>query len=496
MSIGGATETKSKDTSPASEARSADRAQEIRDADAARNELSARTEEVTAAEVETVADRVVGDVDAYETAGDVAPEDRAGETAGGVGVAETPDAGAVNGAEAVVPEVEVVSEVEAPPETALTPEHRAQVEAFRDRFAEIDAFEHDIRARSAALAAGDPRSPHDLRRETLDELTTFVNGIEDPVQRENTIRAIAVEAGRQAGRLAERGPYAAYTQLEALGAGTSLQTGRLLAHGALQTGAGSDNFVVYGRGDNPVAQAMTEIRSGRRQAFADFTRTFVPFVDAGARLVEGDVPGAVVSGGVDLAGGALVRSGRAVATVVGGAVLFTPSEAEASVLNVVRRIGQGTELVIDGATTLQGGRRLAPDVTVAIRQDGVITRSLRLADPRAKHNQLNNLTEADLETVARQLSRGRRPSEFAIARSEGQFTGYFNTLAGQAQLAQEVMEQLTEVQLQAIRNGGPGPVLRLSQPVGLTPENGGVVVANSVRVLSNGDGGFHLVPVP
>ena len=149
-------------------------------------------------------------------------------------------------------------------------------------------------------------------------------------------------------------------------------------------------------------------------------------------------------------------------------------------------------------TGLLNGRTRTFDVDVPGKFADGTTGSLRLADSRAKHNMLgDNFGDANLTRLAKDVSRGRGPAELAGTRSVGQFTGRFNTEAGQAELARMVMERVSKADLEAVGRAGGALDVRMPFPVGLTPTRGGnVVAANSVRVMRNNDGSFHLVPMP
>lgn len=145
---------------------------------------------------------------------------------------------------------------------------------------------------------------------------------------------------------------------------------------------------------------------------------------------------------------------------------------------------------------LQQGRTATFDVAVTgSLKDGTKT-TFRLVDERAKHNKLATLADTNLDKLAKDVSRGKHP-DLAITRTEAQFAGRFNTIEGQAQLANEVMKRVTPQQLAAVGTESGALTVQLPMSVGLTPIKGGQVVpAMSVRVMRNNDGSFHLVPMP
>lgn len=474
MSVGGATESKSTE-SRVSDARGAAETRRADSEAVARAELSDAAEAVSDADVDAVESRMTASEDGF----DVGLAEAASTSEVGVGRATATD--------------DVV------PVNEPTVDNRAMIEGYRDQFAEIDALENDLSAQSAALEAGDPRTAQDRRAETLDALQADLAAIEDPAERERATRAIAVAAGHQAGRLAGRSPHAAYERLDALGAGMTPETGALLSHGALSTPAGADSFPPLARSGSSVGDALSDVGARRREAMGQVARAVVPGADAAARAVEGDYAGAVGSVALDAAGGVLAKGGKLAVAGGAAALALTPTEAEAGVLSQTIKLSKRSDLVIDGVESLSTkGQRRVPDVSVSLRTDGEITKSVRLTDPRAKHHSVS-VDEADLEQTAKALSRGQVTDTGVKLKDvkHGQFSTQFNSLEGQAKLAREVLDRVSKADLERVTEGVAGPTFNLGYPVGLSPNGRGkVVVANSVQLKADRTGSFHLVPRP
>jgi len=441
---------------------------------AARDSLRAEADSALDAVADVVADKVVGDPDRLETP-------------------TTADAAPVTGADAT-PAVSAV------PSTEPTVENRAAANAFRDELHAIDERERDVKIQAEAAKNGDYRSPNDMRSEVLDRVAEHAQGIQDPAERDRFVRAVAPDVGPAAGKLSTQGPMAAYNKLDAIGQGVSADTGRLLAGSALQFGSARDNLVPMGRSGSPVGDAFTEVRQGQTERMGELlagtARTVIPGVDAATHLVNGDLDAAAASAAVDLAGGAILRGGKVVVGAAAGALAMAPEDAQAGVLSrMTMRFGDEA-VEITARKGLANGRTPTFDVTVpGAFKDGT-KGTLQLADPRAKHNMLNGLPDGDLSRIARNVSRGKAP-EFAAARNAAQFSDRYNSIEGQAQLARMVMDRITPEQLARVGRQGGELTIPLDRVIGLTPTRGGQVVpASSVRVMSNNDGAFHLVPMP
>lgn len=442
-----------------------------RDVDAeARADLSSAADAVPDAEASRVADEVVGDVDAVE-----------------IGASASP---APAGGPAAVEDEAKLDPAAVPGAFEPNPANRAAADAFND---ELHAIEEN---NSLGF------DKQDARAEVLGRIAEHAQAIPDLDERDRFVRAVAPDAGHAAGMYAGRAPMGAFNKLDAIGQGVHPDTGRLLAHGALSTGPGQDNLLPMGRSGSPVGDALVEAKQGRTQRagelLGDVARTVVPGVDATVRAVQGDYGGAAASLGVDLAGGAILRGGKLAVGAATGALALAPQDAQAGVLSRLT-MKYGDEVVeFESRRGLVKGRTPTFDVNVPGRFADGTPGTLRLADSRAKHNALgDNFGGANLDRLAKDVSRGRGPAELSGTRSIGQFTGRFNTEAGQAELARMVMERVTPEQLAAVGRSGGALELRMPVSVGLTPNGGGkVVTANSVRVMRNNDGGFHLVPVP
>ncbi|MEQ8275576.1 MAG: hypothetical protein RMA76_33540 [Deltaproteobacteria bacterium] len=414
-------------------------------------------------------------------------------------LAERPDVVAANAAPAAT---DMDVDVDVDTDVAVTeplPENRAKVEEFRDRFEAIDIFEGSLSAQSAAVDAGDPRSASERRADVLDELTDWVHGIEDPEERDNTLRAIAIDAGRQAGKLAEADPYQAYEKLDALGAGMPKETGGLLAYGALETSDGVDKLPALARSGTPVGDALVAEADRRADAAHEAMRAVVPGYDGVATLLEGDVLGAGTSLAIDAAGGAILKSGKLAAAAVGAGIVVTPGTAEAGPFSKVVDLATNKKLHIDAHELVsEQAHTRYPVVTARIVEDGQEVRSLTLMDPRAKHNIVDPNLDPNLDTLSKQMSRNRRVEpQFKSARANGQFTGRWNTPEGQAELAEIIMKRLSDAELDAIVPGKGSKTLKLPFPVGLTPQGTNVRVATSIEIKRNAnEPGFHLVPRP
>jgi hypothetical protein len=420
--------------------------------EAARADLSAAADAVPDTAADAVADRVVGDVDAVEPTDAAAP------------------------AEAVDP-----------PTTEPTPEHRAAADRFN---AELQAID-DAR----------DLEPQRTRSEVLGRIGEYAQGIPDLAERDRFVRAVAPEAGRAAGLLAGRSPSEALARLNGIGQGVTADTGRLLAREAISTGPGRDNLVPMGMRGTPVGDALTEARHGQMQRLGEVVggaaRFAIPGVDAAANLIEGNVEGAIASAGIDLAGGALLRGGRLAAGAVAAGVALAPDTAQAGALSrLTMRFGDEA-VEIEARVGRVNGRTPTFDVAVPGRFSDGTQGTLRLADPRGKHNALGGFDDANLARVARDINRGNAPGNLGITRSAAQFTGRYNTVEGQAELARLVMARVSPADLARVGQSGGRLDVPLDRVVGLTPIAGNrVAPATSVRVMRNNDGSFHLVPMP
>ncbi len=392
------------------------------------------------------------------------------------------------------------------PTTEPTPENRERANQFRDEFQAIDEREKDVNQQFEAAQKGDNRTPNGMRFETLGKVATHAQGIQDPAERDRFVRAIAPDAGRAAGRLAESNPTSGIQRLDAIGKGVSADTGRLLANSALQTPGGKDNLLPMGLPGTPVGNAMVERRQkiGERavELGKNAARALIPGVDAASRLADGDVDGAAKSAAIDLAGGAILKGGKLAIGAAVGAGTMAPEQAQAGVLtNLTMRLGRES-VEFQAKKGLVNGRTAVYDVRVPGRFKNGTEGNLRLVDERGKHNTLGTLTSDDLGGVAKKLNKknasGKDIDPFKPARKAGQFTGDYNTAEGQAKLARLVMERITPQDLAKVGQAGGRLDVPLDRVVGLTPNgNGQVVVASSVRVMRNNTGdGFHLVPMP
>ncbi len=408
-----------------------------------RQELRAAADGVPDAAAEAVGDRLVGDVDAVEATAALDP-----------------------------------------PTTEPTPENRRAADAFTEQLQGISDTDPD---------------PQRTRSEILGRIADHAGGITDLAERDRFVRAVAPEAGRAAGLLSSRSPSEAVRRLDAIGTGVTADTGRLLARSALTTGPGQDNLVPMGIRGTPVGDALVEAREGRLQRLGEVVggaaRTIIPGVDAATRLAEGDVPGALGSAALDVAGGAILRGGKRVAAALGLGVGLAPDEAQAGALQrLTMRFGD--DAVEVQARVGRNGRAPTFDVQVPGRFADGTQGSLRLADPRGKHNALGNYDADNLARVARDINRGRAP-DLNITRSTAQFTGRYNTVEGQAELARLVMARVSPADLARVGQAGGRLDVPLDRVIGLTPVAGNrVAPATSVRVMSNNDGTYHFVPMP
>jgi hypothetical protein len=407
--------------------------------------------------------------------------------------------------EPALPEVKVptAAELASASPTEPTPAHRAQATAFGERLAGIDAQEKDPRLQAEAMKAGNFALPNDQRATVLKEIATTAAGIADPAERDRFVRATAPDVGRAVATMALRSPGGAVSHLEAIGKGSSADTGRLLANETIKHGA-FENVVPHGIPGTSVGNALVEHRSGRIASIAAgagaTAQAVIPGVDAAVKAANGDLGGAAASAAVDVAGGALLKGGKiAVAGAVGLGTLLAPTTAEAGPVGaLIKSTMKFGDNVVEVAARkgLQQGRTATFDVAVTgSLKDGTKT-TFRLVDERAKHNKLSTLADTNLDKLAKDVSRGKHP-DLAITRTEAQFAGRFNTVEGQAQLANEVMKRVTPQQLAAVGTESGALTVQLPTSVGLTPIKGGQVVpATSVRVMRNNDGSFHLVPMP
>ncbi len=433
-----------------------------------RDEVSAKSD----TDATKVADKVVGDADAFD-AGAVQGTDK---TKGTTATAEVPS-------------------------TEPNPANRAAADAFRDEFHAIDDMDGDIRAEAEAMKQGDFRSANDRRADVLGRVAEHAQSIPDTAERNRFVRAIAPDAGLAAGKYSKKSPYGAYQKLDAIGKGVSPETGRLLANSALQYGPARDNLVPTGRPGSPVGDALTEARQKQTQrvgeAMAGTARTIIPGVDAAVNAAQGNYDAAAGSLGVDLMGGALVRGGKKVVTAVVGGMAMAPEQAEAGVLSKVSmRFGAREAVEVKARTGLVNGRTKTFDVEVPGTFKDGSKGSLRLADPRGKHNAVSGIPDGNLSRIAKALSR-KGSHEFSATRKVGMFSDRYNSVEGQAELANEVMSKITPAQLAKVGREGGELTVELDRVVGLTPTRAGKVVpATTVRVMRNNDGGFHLVPMP
>lgn len=432
----------------------------------AKADLSDAASAVPDADADKVAAEVVGAVDSVEVEASV---DGAAPTSTVDGAA-APDA------------VEI-------PETEPTPENRAKAEELRDALHEADA-----------LHATDLGLAQDMRSATLDAIAEHAHSITDLAERDRFVRAIGTDAGIAAGKLAQRSPGAATAKLDAITQGVSPDTGRLIARGALTTPGGVDGITPMARSDSPLGKAFAEVRADRQQAMAEVAggvaRTVVPGVDATIRAIEGDYEGAIASAGLDLAGGAIIKGGKyALGAVVGGAAM-APEQAQAGVWGRMT-LGLGDDAIEFSARArlADNGRTLIHDVEVPVTFKNGETGSLLLTDNRGKHNLLGKFDGTNLSTTAKRINKGKEP-KLNPARHEGQFTGYYNTAAGQAELGRLVAERITPDQLAALERGGRAPIVQLDREVGFAAVNKEARVATSVRIMANRDGGYHLIPMP
>lgn len=386
------------------------------------------------------------------------------------------------------------------PTTEPSPENRAKVTEFSDALSAIDARDADLNIQAKAAAKGDFRSSNQMRGEVLDQIAAHANGISDLDERDRFVRAAAPDVGQAVGQIAKTSPQGALNQLEAVGKGVSPDTGRLLVNETLRAGPAQDNLVPLGRPGNPVGDALTEARQGRTERLVELAegtaRAVVPGVDATAKLIEGDVEGAVTSAGIDLAGGAILRGGKLAIGAVVGAGALAPEEAQANALkSVAVRFGK-EKVSVNAQTGMFAGRIRTFDVEVPGKFANGKNGSLRLADPRGKHNAFGKLPDENLKGIAKQLNKGGK-HEFGAARKAGQFSGRYNSVQGQAELARLVMDRVTPEQLAQVGKSGGNLTVKLDRAIGLTPISGGNVgVATSVRIMGNNDGAFHLVPMP
>lgn len=437
------------------------------DADA-KAELSATADGVKDTDADRVADEVVGDVDAVELA------DGAGPTGGPAAVDPEADVDAATAVGAFEP----------------NPANRAAADAFNEELRAIETNTH---------LGFDNQGV-----QVLGKITEHAHGIEDLAERDKFVRAVAVDAGRAAGMYAKQAPWDAYNRLDELGKGTHPDTGRLLANSAVSTGPGADNLPVWGKEGSPVGDALKEINEGRARRASEVVsgvaRAVLPGVDATVRAVEGDYEGAAASLGVDLAGGVLAKGGKLAWGAVAGAAAMAPGEAQAGVASRLTMKWGDEAVEFTAREALVKGRWKAFDIEVPGTFADGQTGTLRLYDSRAKHNKLaTRYADADLDSVAKTANGRRSPNDLAVLKGnkpEAQFTGRFNTPHGQAELAKLVMERVGKADLDAIGMNGAIDV-RMPMPIGLTTtRNGTVVSANSVTIMRNNDGGFHLVPMP
>ena len=471
-----------------------DRAAEARSSEeAAKAELSRAADEAPEAAAETVAREVVADADSVQFSGAVPPGTGATPAAadGGGTAVDGAVADPAAGAGALDPtptDVEDPDAVEAAPSTEPTPENREAATGF------IDALQTQL---GASMFEQDA----DVMSSILDQVADHAAGIEDPAERDRFVRAVAVDVGLTASRIANVNPQTAYARLDAIGAGVTPDTARLLTRNAVRSGAGADNLIPYSRSGTPIGDAMIEVADGRNErlgaVLGGTARFVIPGVDAATHLAQGDPESAAASLATDAAGGALLRGGRLAAGLIGAGVALAPETAEAGVLSRFS-VRLGDEAVeIQARTMLVGGRTRGFDVEVPGRFRDGSTGTLRLADERAKHNVLGTTQFPNLSRLARDISRGRGPAALGSTRNAAQFTGHYNSIEGQAELASLVMARVTPADLARVGQPGGQLDVPLDRIVGLTPTNGGrVVPASSVRVMRNNDGGFHLVPMP
>lgn len=488
-----------------------------RTADGERAELSREAEAVPEAAAETVARDIVGDttdvlergpsdevaaagpeVSRAETPGRTVPATTGGEIidaqATPPGTAEEIAEGVDGDAPVADPEVvdpeladPAAAEAELVPTTEPNPENLAAATGFID---EIQGLMDE-----STFTVDQP-----ALRSVVNRVADHAAGIEDPVERDRFVRAVAPDVGIAIERLARSTPSDAYRQLDAVGQGVTQDTARLLV-GSAGFGNGGDNLEPYGRPGSPVGDALTEWSRDRTNRFVsglgEVARVVVPGVDAAAHLAEGNADAAAGSLAIDAAGGALIRGGRVAIGALGAAVTLAPTSAEAAGLSrLTIRMGDDA-FEIQARTVLVGGRRQGFDVEVPGRFADGSQGTLRLVDERAKHNALGSQHYENISRLARDLSRGRGPSELHGTRSVAQFTGHYNSIEGQAELARLVMARVTPDQLAAIGQAGGRLDVPLDRVVGLTPGSGNrVVPATTVTVMRNNDGSFHLVPMP
>ena len=428
-----------------------DSTNDVAQADAsAKADLTASTAAVSEADADNVANDVVGDVDAVEKAGG------------------TPTASAL-------------------PSTEPNAANRAAADGFNSEFAKIEADQMNFDKN---------RSYNDV----LGRVADHAQGIKDPAERDRFVRAVAPAAGRAAGERARSTPSDAFRQLDAIGHGVSPETGKLLARSAMETPRGRDNLAPMAHGNSPVANGFRELNRESAEKMGKVVegaaRFAIPGVDAGVRALNGDYSGAAASLGTDLAGGALLRGGKLAAGVVAGGVALSPDDAQAGVVGRFTMKFGDEAVEVTNRSTVAKGRHRAVDVEVPGRFADGTEGSLRLADARGKHTKLADVDDSNPNKLARQAN-SKSKSPYDIAGKEGQFIGRFSSPAGQAELAREIMGRVTPADLARVGQAGGELTLKLDRVVGLTSNGRGQVVpATAVRIMANGDGAFHLVPMP
>ncbi len=209
----------------------------------------------------------------------------------------------------------------------------------------------------------------------LRDATDYASKITDPGQRERFVASIAPQAGAAAGDVKNPG---AIEQLKRLGELGTTQSAQTMAREAVRTGF-FENTVPFADGKTKVGQALGDIRQRSNDKLAgvagDVAKAVIPFVDAGNKLVHGDVKGAAKSAGIDaallLAGGVIGKGVKLAAPLIKDGVKAgldllrgSASTAERTVgteAKVVEQLAKPTVTAPPTAETPPAGRDLLHD---------------------------------------------------------------------------------------------------------------------------------------